>query len=216
MFSSSILHYIIWYDKCYLLIHLIVEIHLLNTSMSYRWVHQSPHPLVDLMMNSCFVTRFHSSFPENLRCHLVNLCCTFLLRHRESELSCHLSELNLGQLWWLEHFSKSYNTGLLWPGKVMACPAYLARWPVDIVSLLARLSILPWGNCKTYSTSCSWWILCVSKVWPLLEDHVNAISKHVCGTPIFNKNSWSNATFSLSNIQNTVVWVMSWTSSLLT
>ena len=29
--------------------------------------------------------------------------------------------------------------------------------------------------------------LCI-QVQPLLEDHVNAISKHVCGTPIFNKN----------------------------
>ena len=197
MFSSSIHHYTIWSDKCYLLVHIVVEIHLLNTSKSYRWVHQSPHPLVDLMMNSCFGTRFHSSFPENLRCHLVNLCCTVLLRHRESELSWHQSDLNLGQIWWLEHISKSCNIFprvvtlvYLWPGKVMACPAYLAGWPVDIVSLLARLSILPWGNCKTYSTSFSWWILCVSKVWPLLEDHVNAISKHVYGTPIFNRNIW--------------------------
>ena len=28
MFSSSIHHYIIWSDKCYLLVHIIVEIHL--------------------------------------------------------------------------------------------------------------------------------------------------------------------------------------------
>ena len=53
------------------------------------------------------------------------------------------------------------------------------------------LAILPWGNCKTYSISHSWWILRVSRVWPLPEDHVNAISKHVCGTLIFNKNIWS-------------------------
>ena len=56
---------------------------------------------------------------------------------------------------------------------------------------LARLSIPSWGNCNTYSMVCSWWILWVSKVWPLLEDHVNAISEHVCGTLIFNKNIWS-------------------------
>ena len=29
--------------------------------------------------------------------------------------------------------------------------------------------------------------LCIQSL-TLLEDHVNAISKHVCGTPIFNKN----------------------------
>ena len=67
----------------------------------------------------------------------------------------------------------------------------MPRGPIVIDSFLARLAILPWGNCKTYSISCSWWILCVSKVWHLLEDHVNAISKHVYGTPIFNKNIWS-------------------------
>ena len=70
MFTSSILPYIIWSDKCYLLVHLIVEIHLLGISMNCRWVHQQPpNPLLDLMMNSCFGTRFHSSFPENLWCH---------------------------------------------------------------------------------------------------------------------------------------------------
>ena len=79
---------------------------------------------------------------------------------------------------------------LWWPGNMMSCLPPLAGGPIIIISL-ARLAVLPWGNCKTYSTSCSWWILCVSKVRPLLEDHVNAISKHVCGTPIFNKNIWS-------------------------
>ena len=58
-------------------------------------------------------------------------------------------------------------------------------------SFLARLTILPRGNCKTYSISYSWWILWVSKVRPLLEDLVNAISKHVTGTLILNKNIWS-------------------------
>ena len=79
----------------------------------------------------------------------------------------------------------------IWPGKVMSCLAHLAGGPTVIVSFLARLVILPWGNCKTYSISCSWWILCVSKVWSLLEDHVDAISKHVCGTPVYNKYFWS-------------------------
>ena len=78
----------------------------------------------------------------------------------------------------------------IWLGKVMSCLAHLTGGPIVIIFLLARLSILPWGNCKTYSTSCSWWILHVSDVWPLLVDHVNAISKHVCGTPNFNKSIW--------------------------
>ena len=68
--------------------------------------------LLDLMMNSYLRTHFHSSSPENLRCGIDNLCCTFLLRHPESELPWHQSDLNLGQIWWLEHISKSYNIGL--------------------------------------------------------------------------------------------------------
>ena len=66
-----------------------------------------------------------------------------------------------------------------------------AGGPIIIDSFSARLSIRPWGNCKTYSTSYSWWILRVSKVWSSPEDHVNAISKHVNGTPIFIRNIWS-------------------------
>ena len=46
----------------------------------------------------------------------------------------------------------------------ISCLAHPAGGPMVIDSFSARLSILPWGNCKTYSTSYSWWILCVSKV----------------------------------------------------
>ena len=53
----------------------------------------------------------------------------FLLRHPESEVSWHQLDLNLGQIWWLEHISKSYNLGLMWPGQVMSCLAHLAGWP---------------------------------------------------------------------------------------
>ena len=115
----------------------------------------------------------------------------FLLRHPKSKVSWHQLDLNLDQIWWLEHISKSYNTGLLWCSKVMSCLAHLAGGPTVIVSWSARLAILPWGNCKTYSISCSWGILCVSIAWSLPDDHVNAILKHVCGTPVFNKNIWS-------------------------
>ena len=64
-------------------------------------------------------------------------------------------------------------------------------WRTYHYGLFARITILLGGNCKTYVINCSWWIHWVSKNRPLLEDHVNAISKHVCDTMIFNKNIWS-------------------------
>ena len=79
----------------------------------------------------------------------------------------------------------------IWPGNVVSCLVHLVGGPIGIVSFLAKITILPWGNCKTYSIICSWWILCASKFWPLLDDNVNAILMHVYGTPIFNKNIWS-------------------------
>ena len=115
----------------------------------------------------------------------------FLLRHPESEVSWHQSSLNLGQIWWLEHFARVITLVFLWPSKEMSCLAHMSGGPVVIVFFLARLAILRRGNCNTYSISCSWWILFVSKFWSSPVDHVNAISKHVCGTPNFNKNNWS-------------------------
>ena len=182
----------------------------LEVSMNYCWVHQPPpHPLLGLMMNSCSGTRFHSSSPENLTISSRLICVApFLLRLPKSEVSWHQSDRNLGQIWWLEHIPKSYNIGL-WPDKVKSCLAHLAGGPNVIVFLFSKVIYSSLRNGKTYSTSCSWWILHVSKVWPLLEDHVNAISKHVCGTPIFNKNTYPNANGFLLNYPNTVVWVMS-------
>ena len=76
--SSSIHHYTIWSDKCYLLVHIIVETHLLEVSMNCRWVHQlPPYPFIGLMMSFCFGTRFHSKFPENLTMSSRQLCYTF-------------------------------------------------------------------------------------------------------------------------------------------
>ena len=170
MFSSSILPYIIWSDKCYLLVHIIVEIHLLEISMNCRWVHQPPpHPLLGLMMNSCFGTRFHSSFPENLtmssRQFVLHLFFSGILSLRYPDTN---------QIWisvrydgW-NIFPRVITLVFIWPGKVMSCLAHLAGGPIVIVSFLARLTILPWGNCKTYSISCSWWILCVSIAWSYL------------------------------------------------
>ena len=191
---------------CFPRAYIIIPFDLTNVISLFTWLWKSifwksqwivaesiSHLLTSPWFNDepLFGTRFHSSSPENLRCRFDNLCCTFLLRHPESEVSKHRSYLNLGHIWWLEHFSKSYNTGLLWPNKVMIPSTPGGRTYCYKFFFLARLAILPWGNCKTYSISCSWWILCVPKVWSSPNDHVNAISKHACGTPIFNKNIWS-------------------------
>ena len=94
-------------------------------------------------------------------------------------------------------FSRVITLVFIWPGNVMSCLAHLTGGPIVIVSSLAMLPILSWVNCKTYTISCSWWTPWVSKVRPLLEDHVNAISKHVCGTPFIKKNIWSTMLNSL-------------------
>ena len=162
MFSSSIHHYTIWSDKCYLLVHIVLELASI--------VH----------------------FPRILQCHLVKLCRTFFF---SGILSLRYPDTN--QIWisvrydgW-NIFPRVITLVFIWRGKVMSCLAHLAGGPIVIDSFSTRLSFLPWGNCKTYSTSRSWWILCVSKVWSPPDDHVNAISMHVYGTPIFNKNIWS-------------------------
>ena len=79
--SSSIHHYTIWSDKCYLLVHIIVEIHLVgnldglspspSATSSSPWFNdellfQEPTPIVH--------------FPRILKCHFIYLCCTFYSR----------------------------------------------------------------------------------------------------------------------------------------
>ena len=173
--------------------HIIVEIHLLEISVNCRWVHQLPPlPLLDLMMNPCFrallldaISRESSMSSRQFVSHLFSSSIVSLRYHDTNRIwiSVRYDGWNI--------FPRVITLVFIWPCKVMSCLAHLAGGPIVIDSFSARLSILPWGNCKTYSTSCSWWILCVARVWPLLENHVNAISKHVCGTPIFNKNIWS-------------------------
>ena len=143
-------------------------------------------------MNPWFGTCFHSSFPENLTMSAHQ----FVLHLFFSDiLSPSYPDTN--QIWisvrydgW-NIFPRVIALVYIRPDKVMSCPQHLAGGPIVIDSFSTRLSILPWGNCKTYSTSYSWWILCVSKVWSSPDDHVNAISMHVYGTPMFNKNIWS-------------------------
>ena len=148
------------------------------TSLSSPWFNdelllQKPAPIVH--------------FSRILQCHSSICVAPFLLGHPESEVF-YRSNLNLGQIWWLEHFPRVTTLVFIWPGRVMTCLAHLAGGPIVIDSFSARLSFLPRGNCKTYSTSYSRWILRDSKVWSSPEGHVNAVSKHVCDTLIFNKN----------------------------
>lgn len=200
------------------LVHISVEIHLLKISMNCRWIHEPPlHPILGFNDELLFVTRFHSTFPKNLTMSSHQLCCTFssqaswvwgILAPIRSESR---SDMMVGTYFQqLLHWS-------LYIGKVRSCLSHLAGGLVVIDSFSARLSLLPWGNCKTYSSSQSWWILCVSRVWSSPVDHVNAISKHVCGTPIFNKEYLKpNAKCFSLNYPNTIVWVMSWNFSHLT
>ena len=167
MFTSSIQHYIIWIDKCHFLVHIIVEIRPfgildelslrpLATSSTPPWFNdelffQEPTPIVH--------------FPRILQCHFVDLCCPFFF---SDILSLRYHDTN--QIWisvrydgW-NIFPRVIITVFMWPGKVMSCLAQLAGGPIVIYSVSARLSILPWGNGKTYSISCFWWILCIQNL----------------------------------------------------
>ena len=136
MFSSSIHHYTIWSDKCYLLVHIVVEIHLLLISMNCRWFHQPPpHPLVGLLMNSCFGTRFHSSFPENL-----TMSSRQIVPHLFFSGILSLRYRDTNQIWisvrcdgW-NIFPRVIMLVFIWPGKVISCLAHLAGGPIVIVS----------------------------------------------------------------------------------
>ena len=148
-------------------------------------------PLLDLIMNPCSELASIVHLPR-----IFDVVSTICVAPFFSGILS-LSYPDTNQIWisvrydgW-NIFPRVITLVFIWPGKVMSCLAHLAGGPIVIVSFLARLVILPWGNCKTYSISCSWWILFVSKFWSLPVDHVNAISKHVYGTLIFNRNIWS-------------------------
>ena len=129
-------------------------------------------------------------FPENLAMPFQR----FVLRLFFSDiLSLRYHDTN--QIWILVRydgwniFTRVITLVLIWPGKVMSCLAHLAGGPIIIISF-ARITILPGENCKTYSISCSWWILWVSKVWSSPDDHVNATSKHVCAVLRFSARTF--------------------------
>ena len=148
-------------------------------------------PLLDVMMNPCSELASIVHLPR-----IFDVISTICVAPFFSGILS-LSYPDTNQIWisvrydgW-NIFPRVITLAYLWPGKVMIPSTPGGRTYCYKFSLLARLAILPWGNCKTYSISCSWWILFVSKVWSSPVDHVNAISKHVYGTPIFNRNIWS-------------------------
>jgi hypothetical protein len=144
---------------------------LLEIWMNCRWVRQPPsHPLLGLMMNYCFGTRFHSSFTENLTMssrrfvlHLFFLDILSLRYHDTDQI-------------WISVRYDGWNIipgviilVLWWPGKVMSCLAHLTGGLIIIVSFFCKVNHSSRRNCKTYLIWCSWWIICVSNVRPLLE-----------------------------------------------
>ena len=148
-------------------------------------------PLLDVMMNPCPELASIVHLPR-----IFDVVSTICVAPFFSGILS-LSYPDTNQIWILVRydgwniFPRVITLAYLWPGKVMIPSTPGGRTYCYKFSFLARLAILPWGNCKTYSISCSWWILFVSKVWFSPVDHVNAISKHVYGTPIFNRNIWS-------------------------
>ena len=148
-------------------------------------------PLLDVMMNPCSELASIVHLPR-----IFDVVPTICVAPFFSGILS-LSYPDTNQIWisfrydgW-NLFPRVITLAYLWPGKVMIPSTPGGRTYCHKFSLLARLAILPWGNCKTYSIRCSSWILFVSKVWSSPVDHINAISKHVYGTPIFNRNIWS-------------------------
>ena len=89
--------------------------------------------------SSCFGACYRSSSPENLATssrRFVLQTFIFLSGLDESGLFWHQPDLNLRQIWWLEHFPKNYNIGSSITGKVDVVasttqPKDLLLWYLD-------------------------------------------------------------------------------------
>ena len=100
-----------------------------------RWVHQPPpHPLLGLLMNSCFWTCFHSTILENLK-----ISSRQFVLHLFFLGVLSLSYPDTNQIWisvrydgW-NIFPRVITLAYLWPGKVMSCLAHLAGGSIVIV-----------------------------------------------------------------------------------
>jgi hypothetical protein len=141
-FSLSIQHYVILIDKCHLLDRIIVEIHpfgiLDELSLSpSATISSSPWFNGELLFREP-VSIVH--FPRILQCHLVDLCCTFLLGHLESEVP------GTNQIWIsVRHDGWNIILGIIilvlwWPGKVLSCLAPLVGGLSIIVSFFCKVS----------------------------------------------------------------------------
>ena len=131
MFSSSIPHYIIWSEKCYLLVHLMVEIHLLgnlgelplsspDTSLSSPWVNDG---LLLTEITSYFLST------ENLTMLYRQLALHLFF---SGILSLRYPDTN--RIWILirydgwDNFPRVMKLILWWPGNMMSCLAPPPGW----------------------------------------------------------------------------------------
>ena len=120
-------------------------------------------PLLDVMMNPCPELASIVHLPR-----IFDVVSTICVAPFFSGILS-LSYPDTNQIWisvrydgW-NIFPRVITLAYLWPGKVMIPSTPGGRTYCYKFSLLARLAVLPWGNCKTYSISCSWWILLFPK-----------------------------------------------------
>ena len=119
-------------------------------------------PLLDLMMNPCSELASIVHLPR-----IFDVVSTICVAPFFSGILS-LSYPDTNQIW----ISVRYDGWNIFPRVITLVLCDPVRWcrawhtwpvgPIVIDSFSARLSILPWGNCKTYSISWSWWILFVS------------------------------------------------------
>ena len=60
-----------------------------------------PHVVAEPAHVLGLAIKVHS--PGFSQCHVVGLCCKLSFPHMPSEISCSQPDLNLRQIWWLEH-----------------------------------------------------------------------------------------------------------------
>ena len=97
--------------------------------------------------SSCFGACYRSAFPENLATssrRFVLQTSVSLPRLDESGISWHQPDLNLRQIWWLEHFPRIIIL-VFWTVKWMSWPTHLSGRSLIVVSWVSNLAILPWG-----------------------------------------------------------------------
>ena len=123
--------------------------------------------------SSCFGAYYRSSFPENLAMssrRFVLQTFIFLPRLDGSGIFWYQPDLNLRQIWWLEHFPKNYNIGLSITGKVDVvantpnrktyyCSILIeGSWPPPHEDFVGFTSVVnPYGFLCSRSLTFTWW-----------------------------------------------------------